>query len=498
MTSNSNFAPVTVSITPQRGASDAAREDEQKVGPTAPSITQMSAMIASMQGAMGQMMRQMEAMSQASSRRSVSEALSATHGEKAGEYSASASIQRPPVLSVQQRRTSERRQSMGHPSSAFTPGTMATPASRQHSETAAVRMDSLDEAPEEDDDHDAPAETAATGAAVDAEHDGLPVFDQRMHHVKKTMLSIMKPFPFHGQADVDTLNVLSWVEKIDTEFSINMGTRQAGRLDIVRSLLAGPALLWMNGKVRELNKRAERGELSEQIEWETMRKPFIDQHLGVNTVETFKAQLRALKLGDAATPTPVELNQEFDRLAALAYPNHQSDMRATVLGDEYGTIIAGSNITIYRSVAYNQNPSTLDEWKLHVSRRWAAGRNVEAVEARLRGSGRTRGGTGRYYDRNQAGERPTAASVNAMDAQDTRQEGEEPSGGQQLAAAGGGKSGQGGGGGGGYGPRRQLSAEEQKLWDEKRCFHCKETGHRKYECPKLAASRQQSKGKAGQ
>ena len=63
-----------------------------------------------------------------------------------------------------------------------------------------------------------------------------------------------------------------------------------------------------------------------------MRAPFIDQHLGVNTIETFKAQLRSLRLGSTTTPSPVELNQEFDRLAALAYPSHHSDMWDTVLG----------------------------------------------------------------------------------------------------------------------------------------------------------------------
>ena len=67
-------------------------------------------------------------------------------------------------------------------------------------------------------------------------------------------------------------------------------------------------------------------------------------------------------------------------------------MRQTVLGDEYGTIIASSNMTIYRSVTYANYPSTLDEWKLHVSRRWAAGKNVAAVEARVKGTTGVRGG----------------------------------------------------------------------------------------------------------
>ena len=309
------------------------------------------------------------------------------------------------------------------------------------------------------------------------------MFDQRMHHVKKAMVAVMKPFPFHGQPDVDKLNVLSWVEKIDTEFSINMGTRQAGRLDIVRSLLAGPALLWMNDKVRDLARKAERGELSEEIEWVTMRSPFIDQHLGVYTIETFKAQLRALRLGSTTTPTPVELNQEFDRLAALAYPSHHSDMRETVLGDEYGTIIASSNITIYRSVAYANYPSTLDEWKLHVSRRWAAGKNVAAVEARVKGTAGVRGG----YPKNNV-QQPAAAGAASLQSTDgAGPEGQSEKDGteEQLNAAGNDK--------GGRAARPPWSAEKEKLYKDGKCFICKETGHVSAKCPKKPAQKKQGK-----
>jgi len=337
-------------------------------------------------------------------------------------------------------------------------------------------MDSLDEGKEEGSRLGSPMEAAFT-SVQQAMDDGLPVFDPRMHHVKKAMVAVMKPFPFHGQPDVDKLNVLSWVEKIDTEFSINMGTRQAGRLDIVRSLLAGPALLWMNGKVRELTRKAERGELSEEIEWGTMRASFIDQHLGVNTIETFKAQLRALRLGGTTTPSPVELNQEFDRLAALAYPSHHSDMRETVLGDEYGTIIASSNTTIYRSVAYTNYPSTLDEWKLHVSRRWAAGKNVAAVEARVKGNNV---------------QQPAAASAAAMQSTDgagPEGQSEEDGTEEQLNAA--------GHNGSGRAARPPWSEETKKRYKEGRCFICGEKGHMKDKCQKKPAQKLQGKVKAG-
>lgn len=451
------------------------------------------------------MQQQINAMNRSDSRRSISAALHTVQGEKVGEYSASAAVQRPPVLAVQQRSTDVRRQSMGIPSSAFTPGPAATPAPRHPSTTASVRrMDSLYESTEEDGrDAAKDAAEATASSAIDVD-DGLPVVDPRMVKVREAIVSIMKPFPFYGQAAEDKLNVLSWVEKIDTEFSIYMGTRQAGRLDIVRIVLAGPALRWMNDTVTALKKEADRGELSEAIEWETLRQPFIDQHLGVHTVETFKAQLRALRLGSASTPSPVELNQEFDRIAAMAYPNHQSDMRGAVLGDEYGTIIASSNMTIYKSVAYNNHPSTLEEWKLHVSQRWAAGKNVEAVEARVRGPSSGRGGgRGGFARGGGVGQRPpgtTIAQVAAMyDGAGPEGEDQTSETGvddvQQLAAAyngqggrggrGGGRGGRGGGrGGGAGGGARQWTAEESAEYYKKLyCNGCGLKGHIRRKCP---------------
>ena len=482
---------------------------QQTATSTTESNGDMRAMFVAMQQQMLQMQQQMAQMqmSRSNSRRSVSETLHTVQSERAGEYSASAAVQQPPVLQ-------HRRESMGFPSYAFTPGPVATPrpaAARPYAATTAPRMQSLDEGKEEVSHLGSPVRTAAA-AVQEATDDGLPAYDERMHHVKKAMIAVMKPFPFHGQPDVDKLNVLSWVEKIDTEFSINMGTRQAGRLDIVRSLLAGPALLWMNDKVRDLTRKAERGELSEEIEWATMRAPFIDQHLGVNTIETFKAQLRALRLGSSSTPTPVELNQEFDRLAALAYPSHQSDLRETVLGDEYGTIIASSNSTIYRSVAYTNYPGTLDEWKLHVSRRWAAGKNVEAVEARVRGMTSTSRPHGGWRGRGgRTGNGNAGQQLNAVAGETEDGAGEEgaphdqqvqaaPQ--QQLNAAAGPVNGQRGGGGGrggrggrgrgggesrggeGRGMPASLTEEQKKWWSDNACLKCGQQGHRARGCLK--------------
>jgi hypothetical protein len=476
-----NYAPVNVSITPQGLTSGAGRENEPKGGSLADSNTEMRAMVLAMQQAMLQMQQRMEEMSQASGRRSISDTLHPAQGERAGEYSASASIQRPPVVAAQYRVTDARRQSMGVPSYPFTPGTVTTPAPPQPQRrvSRAVRMASLDEGAEDDNDrHD----TAATETR-NVDDDGMPQYDERLARVRKSITSIIKPF--HGQTELDKYNVLDWVEKVDTEFSIQMRTRQAGRLDIVRSLLAGSALKWMNRKLLELNEKAARGELSEDIEWEAMRKPFIDAHLGINTIETFKSQLRALRLGSTKCPTPVELNQEFDHLAGLAYPDRRSEMRESVLGDEYGKIVAASNLTIYKSVAYNQNPSNIDDWKLHVSRRWAAGKNVEAVEAQLKGRGGGRGGWAGSSWPNKAGATGNASAAAMAATEGAGSEGEphteEGQNDAQLNAVAsnsqrGGR--RGGRGGGGAGQSTRYSPELiKKLAEEKKCFNCGQGGH---------------------
>ena len=425
--SHSNFVPVQVHISPSasRSASDTVGEEEQKT-----SESNVLAQVNSMRLMILQIQQQMAALSQTTTRRSIADTLQPAHGEKAGEYSASAAIQRPPVVAppAQQRATELRRQSIGVPSIPTsylltpTPAATSTPAPRRAS-TAAVRMESLSEDTEEaeTDEYEADATAAAateatastTAAVTDTTEDGMPPYDARLERVRKSITHIVKPF--HGQSDMDKYTVLDWCEKIDTEFSVMMGTRQDGRLGIVRSLLAGAALKWMNRKLLELNKKALQGELSEVIEWETMRKPFIDAHLGVNTIETFKSQLRALRLNSAKTPTPVELNQEFDHLAALAYPDSRSDMRDTVLGDEYGRIIAFSDIVMFQQVTCNHNPTEVEQWKLHVSRRWAALRQVEAVRAMVKGqAGSGQGGGGGWKGWQNKAQSPASATAAAM------------------------------------------------------------------------------------
>jgi hypothetical protein len=513
MATNTNFAPVHVTISPAR----AGDEQEEKKTSVAGSGTEMQ----NMQRMMWAMQQELEELRQ-SSRRTIADTLQPVHGEKPGEYHASAAITRPPVVGLQHRATDVRRQSMGFPSNLYAatprPSATYTPAPRL---PRVRQMDSLDEdAEEQHGGTQAAAESAAAAAAAAAaagqraaasepSHDGMPVYDQALERVRKSINTSMKPF--HGQTDMDKYNVLDWCEKLDTSFSVHMGTRESGRLGIVRGLLGGAALKWMNRKLVELTEMAERGELGEDIEWKTMRKPFIDAHLGINTIETFKTQLRALRLGSLQTPTPVELNQQFDHLAGLAYPDRRSEMRDTVLGDEYSRIVAASSTTIFRNVMYNQNPTAIEEWKLAVSRRWAAGQLATAVEAQVRGSANVGNGGGRggWQGKNSKSNTATATVAAALAeaeglATSDRGEGEPFTGeGEEdlhgmtdtRSGQGGGRGGRGGrgrGGAGGRGSRQHsLSAEQQKQYAEGRCFNCNEQGHVSAKCPKPRHQQQQ-------
>ena len=394
-----------------------------------------------------------------------------------GEYSASAAIPLPPP--GERRRNDPRRQSFGNPIHEATPG-LVTPGPTSDKRTRFVGLDG------ENDETDDP--------------EGLPVYSKRMREIRKAITSIIKPY--HGTTTKDVYTVIDWVEKVDTEFSIQMGEVQEGRLDIVRSLLAGTALKWMNRRVLELNEQLKKGEISGPVEWSSLRQLFIDAHLGINTAETFKAELRSLRLGSELCPTPVELNKQFDHLAELAYPDRRADGMASVMGDEYKKIIAASKLWLYKSVALNQVPTTIDEWKKAVANRWAADKDVEATIAQLprsgtdgasRGRGSGRGGVaGRGSGRGAS--TAQAASMHSDDGLEGEADTEEGVDREQLSAAAangapnhqGGRGGRGGRGRGGRG--RGGSGQSAAPRKETRtCFRCNEVGHIAWECPNKAA-----------
>jgi Zinc knuckle len=330
-----------------------------------------------------------------------------------------------------------------------------------------------------------------------------------MEHVRKTMLISVKPF--HGQTVKDTYTVIDWVEKVDTEFSIHMGDRQAGRLDVVRSLLAGSALKWMNRKLQEMNMR------NQVVEWQVVRREFIDVHLGASTIETFKAQLRSLRLGSEGCKNPSELNTQFDHLAELAFPQVMADRRtdsamASVLGEEYRRIVANSDQLLWRNIERNAAPTTLDEWKLALGRHWSAEETIKNLNKQLRpreqlqpyrgrGGATMRGGYGRgggYSGSSPISVNSISDSSASMEGVEHTVEGEpEP----QLSAVT--SSSRGGRGGGRGGDRRGrgglLTGERLKLYEEQKCFNCKKPGHVRAACPSPPTPRpQQSNEKADQ
>jgi hypothetical protein len=344
---------------------------------------------------------------------------------------------------------------------------------------------------------------------VAAAEEGMPARDKRMEQVRKTMLTSVKPF--HGQTAKDTYTVIDWVEKVDTEFSIHMGERQTGRLDVVRSLLAGSALKWMNRKLQDMNMR------NEAVEWQVVRRDFIDAHLGASTIETFKAQLRSLRLGSDGCKNPSELNTQFDHLAELAYPQGTADRRAdsamaTVLGDEYRRIVANSDLFLYRNIERNAAPTTLEEWKLALGRHWSAERTIENMVKQLRpreqlqpqrgrGGATTRGGYGRGGGHSGS----ASISVNAISDSGASMEGEEhtvegESEPQLSAVAGSSRGGRGGSQGGDRRGRGGVwTSERLKLYEEQKCFNCKKPGHVRAACPSPPIPKsQQSNEKADQ
>lgn len=383
--------------------------------------------------------------------------------------SASASLPRPPVIDAP-----IDRRSFGLPSSAFTP-MPATPTVQRtvHFDNAARHS----------------AEEQPLTHTIHAPRNG----DAEWQTVAKAMSNIKE---FYGQTGKDKGSVIDWVEQVDTIFSIRIPHRQQGRLDLVRERLAGTALTWMNGCVHRLNELVADKEIDGPVDWEMMRQLFIDAHLGENTIETFKAELRTLRLGSTKYPNPVEFNKEFDHMAQLAYPDRRTESMASVLGDEYGRLIYASKPAMYRQILWNSSPSTVEEWKLCVSRRWSSQKLIDAMDAASNSNGRpynSRGGGGAKVNVNVTpalnavtAEAETADDLD-MQGEAWTEEGKDDS--QQLTAANSGRSGRGqrggkgrGGPGGRVGNRQQWDEAKKRLFEQKLCFNCKKSGHQVKDC----------------
>lgn len=446
------------------------QDDERKDGEGEPSMRQLMALLMEQSKQAKQQQQQLQALAELVQQDRRQQQL---HGAwQAGEYSAAASIPLPP------RAPASHRASIGRPSTpvAYEPFSPAAPRA------AVSRPSPLHEAGGEAD----PAPAAADAALVN-ELQLMPERDPRMEHVRKTMSHTVKTF--HGQTANDTYTVIDWVEKVDTEFSIHMGARQSGRLDVVRSLLAGTALLWVNRRMQECI------DAGQAVEWQQLRGEFIDAHLGASTVETFKAELRALVLGSDGCKNPSELNAQFDRLAELAFPptstleRRLDTGRASTLGEEYGLVVARSRFNLFKRISENAAPRTLEEWKAALSRYWSAELKVKNVKQQVQPrepGGQYEGKGGHWRKGQQATVSAVLESDPGMTGEPHTDEGADDAPQQLSRAAGQGGERQG---------RPQFSSDEKrKLYEEGRCFTCGKTGHIAAKCSKAP---QQGKGKAG-
>ena len=490
-------------------AADAEAADEEKEGrprhgrvsPSQQDTLSMALVIAQMQQQLQQQQQTQQRIVQelaqinqsrareqfAPARSPATPAVSASPGPT--HYSASASLPIPPIVG-QPRRQSLRRQSHLVQAAQTPLPTQAARAAPQEDGDFLPEYDTLL--------HDEQEASHEQQQARSARPD---VHDAQWRSCNAAVAKIMKPF--YGQASRDADNVIDWVENIDTQFSIRLQDRQDGRLDLVRSMLAGTALKWMNREVAKMNAQLQRGELSAPIEWDVLRKPFIDAHLGVNTVETFKAQLRALHLGSKQTPSPVEFDKEFDHLAELAYPDRTGEAMDQVLGDEYATIIRNSNRPLWRKLVERVDSNDLSEWRKRLAWMWSVQKTLDLQDAQdaraaarsstAKPQGQADGNRPAWFNRNR-----TTATVNALGSEGMlsgeglpdRAEGETALDDVQLVAANGGGEGRlrgrGGRSGGGSGERKQWDAERTRLYEEKKCFRCGETGHQVKQCKKPA------------
>jgi hypothetical protein len=334
---------------------------------------------------------------------------------------------------------------------------------------------------------------------------------------------------FYADSSKDTKDrtAVEFVENVESVLgNFLMDHRSPHRLFLVGLCLKGNALHWMDRRSEALRAAGEamlpkRDYRTHPLSWDDeYRRAFIQAHQGTDTSELWRARLVALKLGEGRCMTPIELDSQFDMMARRAFPDlPQGDpLTERLLAPYYADIVRKEGWlykNIVRGTGYNGQQLTLQRWKQALANAYAIEADIRSHPATSKAWGRTaddsssssgsvgQGGRGRGGGGRGAGR---AQSVNAMESEDTRQEGEELSGDQQVAAASGTRGGRGGRGGGGRGrggyTRKEWSPEKQQLWADYKCFHCQEKGHMKSQCPKLslAATRQQlqSNEQAGQ
>ena len=340
----------------------------------------------------------------------------------------------------------------------------------------------------------------------------------------------VEPFYADSSKDKDShVTVTSFVEKIETVMG-DCYLPYHLRLAMVRWFLREGALRWMNKKLVELQLAADRDgrdTVQHPFSWDgDVRAAFIQAHMGTDTVELWLAKLSLLELGKKKKlKNPIELESQFDNIARHVYPAHTADddRSELLLASKYSEIIQRCEPALFSHIVYStERLVTLKDWKDALVRAWNARDRIEAAGTLAgvhQGTGGHRGGWqgGSWSSRGRGGrgEQQSAATgrgatndarqstLNAVEADGNASNEGQPSGeqeagnAQQLSAAtgqrggrGGGRGGRGGAAGGRGGGRPPMSEERLKLYEEQRCFRCKDTGHIQRYCPQPPVPRQ--------
>lgn len=305
-----------------------------------------------------------------------------------------------------------------------------------------------------------------------------------LNRIMTTMKNSHVP-AFYGDSTVDKSSVMDWVEKVESVMRDSMSDKPHLRLTVVRMLLDGAALSWMNARMAKLARQHD--ELY-QPEWERdMRREFIIAHVGSDTPDRWLTKMGALRLGEGDCTTPDLLNAQFDKHARHVHPTMHADDPTVdlMLRNLYRDIIMKSSTHatargMFRRVMTSQAATDkLEDWKARVANDWDQQAVMKGMYDNARMVAKESSGGGYRF----------AAKAAGMDAEETSGSGGEQVEGrpaQQLNAfsSGGQRGGRGGGRGGRgvQGPRPEWSAEKKQLYADRRCFHCKQPGHTVADC----------------
>jgi len=318
--------------------------------------------------------------------------------------------------------------------------------------------------------------------------------DEAMERALKLIRGFVPLFHANSEKDKGT-TVDDFVEKVESAMADVLRDHAHVKLSVVRMCLMDGALRWFNRRMEQLKDAGV-----DEPTWDRdVRAAFIDAHNSINTPELWLTKLQGLRLGKGSTPTPIELENQFDTIVRHLLKDPTNEEANTLfLATEYSAIIRLSNFTMYSTILRSAPHATLKQWKAAVAQQWNADSVLKVEERRSspwqgRGGywrgGRSSGGRGGH---NQSGEVRNVREVvlHGVEAHDGEWtiEGEEEGRPELNAAfgAGGQRGGRGGRGGrvrGGNDGRPARSPEIQRLIDQQRCFRCKAVGHTQFGCP---------------